>query len=367
MVVTFQSVITIFLISLLLIMNKQIMHLKTLPLGYNPENVMVVYYPSDIIKNQYSTLQDKLTSLPMVKATGAGNHIIGAGFSGQGMYRYGSSPESRVTVNEYRILPGTCETFGLQLKKGRFFMKDNETDRKSVILNETAVKQLGLTDPIGKQVVMFDKPMDIIGVVKDFYYESTAQKIQPLVLTNYQTDFNYLYIRFADDINRNLATTQIAKILNEIDGNYILNARWSEDLNTGKYYREDVLSRSVTWGTLLSVIIAMMGLYAIHSFQILRRTKEIGIRKVLGSNVSGIIYLTTLKSVKWIMLAALIGIPAAFLASQNWLQNYANRIHPDVFIFIGPVLLQILLALIITFAESFRVATKNPVESLRYE
>ncbi|HEY4788326.1 MAG TPA: FtsX-like permease family protein, partial [Bacteroidales bacterium] len=197
--------------------------------------------------------------------------------------------------------------------------------------------------------------------------ESTAQKIQPLVLTNYQTDFNYLYIRFADDINRNLATTQIAKILNEIDGNYILNARWSEDLNTGKYYREDVLSRSVTWGTLLSVIIAMMGLYAIHSFQILRRTKEIGIRKVLGSNVSGIIYLTTLKSVKWIMLAALIGIPAAFLASQNWLQNYANRIHPDVFIFIGPVLLQILLALIITFAESFRVATKNPVESLRYE
>lgn len=365
-VVTFQSVVTIFLISVLLIMNRQIDFLKRLPLHYNPANVMTVFYPSDLIKNHYKSIQDKLKSYPEVEYVGAGQHVIGLGMSGQGLYVYGTSPDKNMSINEYRVLPGSCETFGLELKEGRFF-KEGEPDKNSIILNEKAVKSLGLSNPIGDKVVMFDNPMEIIGVVKDFYYETTAYEIQPLALTNYINNFYYVYIKFKESTDRQHALSLMSTVFKEYDKDYVPNSKWCDDLNADKYYREDSLSQIVTWGTILSIVIAMMGLYTIHSYQILQRTKEIGIRKVLGSNVSGIVYLTATKSLQWIILAAIIGIPAAYFSAEVWLRNYANRIEPDFGAFIIPLFIQALLALLITSAESFRKATRNPVESLRYE
>lgn len=366
-VVTFQSVITIFLISLLLIMTRQINHLKTLPLGYDPENVMVIFNSSDIIKNQYTALQDKLYSIPEVEKVSAGNQTIGLGYSGQGIRLAGASSDKRISINEYRILPGGCETFGLQLKEGRFFYKNNEGDRNGVVLNEAAVKKLGLTNAIGEKVVMFEDPMEIIGVVKDFYYESTAQEVQPLVITNYRTDFRSVFIKFKEGTDKKLAMAHTSKAFSSIDKYYVLNARWSSDMNNEKYYREEMLSKTITWSTVLSIIIAMLGLYTIHSYQILQRTKEIGIRKALGSRISDIVYLTTLKSLKWIAVASIIGAPVAWYAANMWLQNYANRIPLGIVLFSIPVIIQVLLAFLITSAESMRTARQNPVKSLRYE
>lgn len=365
-VVTFQSVITIFLIAVLLIMDRQIDFLKNTPLHYNPNNVMTVFYPSDAIKNHYKAIQDKLKSHPEVVSTGAGQHVIGLGMSGQGLYVYGTSPDKNMSINEYRVMPGSCETFGLELKEGRFFT-DSENDKKAIILNEKAVKSLGLSNPIGEKVVMFDDPMEIIGVVKDFYYETTGNEIQPLALTNYINNFYYMYIKFKTGTNRQHALALTSLVFKEFDKDYVLNSKWCDDLNADKYYREDSLSKIVTWSTLLSIIIAMMGLYAIHSYQIMQRTKEIGIRKVLGSSVSDIIYLTTSKSLRWIALAAIIGIPAAYFSAEMWLQNYTNRIHAGVLVFVVPVAIQAIIALLITSAESLRKASRNPVESLRYE
>lgn len=365
-VVVFQSVITIFMLSVLVVIKQQITYLKNVPLHYNPENVMSVFYPSDLIKQHYKALQDKLKTYPEVEQVGGGQHIFGGGYSGQGIYRYGTSPDNNTSVNEYRVFPGTCEAFGLELKQGRFFT-DGEKDKEAIILNETTVKKMGLTDPIGEKVVMFDSPLEIIGVVKDFYYETAAQKIEPLVLTNYSKGFYYMFVKFRKGTDHKQAALLTSKVFKEFDKDNVLNFKWCDEMVSAKYYREDMLSKTITWSTFLSIFIALLGLYAIHSYQMLQRTKEIGIRKVLGSKVSDIVYLTTSKSLKWFFLASLIGIPLAYIASNMWLQNYSNRIQPGILMFLVPIVLQALLSFIIVFVESLLNAKKNPIESLRYE
>jgi putative ABC transport system permease protein len=366
-IVVFQSVITIVLIAVLLIVNKQSNFLKNVPAGFNPKNVMAISQTSKQISMQYDALRQTLQKIPGVEMVSASQHMVGGGTSGQAIRRYGNDSKISKLINEYRILPGLCELMEFKLSAGNFFREADPGNKKQVVLNEEAVKMLGLQNPIGEKVVMFDDPMEVIGVVKDFYYNTPAQKIEPIVLTCYRDSPELIYIRFNESVNKAKAAQMVLPVFRQFDPDFLLNTNWSDEIYNAKFNGERTLSRIIFTSTMLSLLVALLGLFAIHSFSISRRIKEIGIRKVAGSSTWEVVVLLSGSVFTRIGLAAGVALPVAWLIGQRWLEGYSNRIQIGLILLLIPLVIHTLVALLATFTISYRAATRNPVEALRYE
>ena len=248
-------------------------------------------------------------------------HMVGGGTSGQGIYRFGGNAKTFKSINEYRVLPGLCELMEFKLKDGNFFKENDPGNKKYVVLNEEAVKMLDLQNPIGEKVVMFDDPMEVIGVVKNFYYSSPAQKIEPIALTCYRNYPQLIYIRFNNTVNKAKAAQLVLPVFREFDPEFLLNTNWSDDVYNAKFNGEKTLSRIIFTSTLLSLLVAILGLFAIHSFTIPRRIKEIGIRKVAGSSTWAVVVLLSGNVFLRIGISALVALPLAWLIGQHWLEG----------------------------------------------
>ena len=366
-IVVFQSVITIVLIAVLLIVNRQSNFLKSIPAGFNPKNVMVISQNNNQITKQYEALKQNLQKIPGVEMVSASQHMVGGGTSGQGIYRFGSDSKTYKSINEYRVLPGLCELMQFKLLAGNFFREADPGNKKYVVLNEEAVKMLGLQNPIGEKVVMFEDPMEVIGVVKDFYYNTPAQKIQPIALTCYRDYPQLIYIRFNETINKAKAAQLVLPVFKQFDPDFLLNTSWSDEIYDAKFNGEKTLSKIIFTSTMLSLLVALLGLFAIHSFSISRRIKEVGIRKVAGSSTWEVVILLSGNVFTRIALAAGIALPVAWLIGQRWLEGYSNRIQIGLLLLLIPLVIHTMVALLATFTISYRAATRNPVEALRYE
>jgi len=366
-IVVFQSIITIILISVLLIVNRQSNYLKSIPAGFNPQNVMVASQVNNKISKHYDALKQNLQKIPGVEMVSSAQHMVGGGTSGQGIYRFGGNAKTFKSINEYRVLPGLCELMEFKLKDGNFFKENDPGNKKYVVLNEEAVKMLDLQNPIGEKVVMFDDPMEVIGVVKNFYYSSPAQKIEPIALTCYRNYPQLIYIRFNNTVNKAKAAQLVLPVFREFDPEFLLNTNWSDDVYNAKFNGEKTLSRIIFTSTLLSLLVAILGLFAIHSFTISRRIKEIGIRKVAGSSTWAVVVLLSGNVFLRIGISALVALPLAWLIGQHWLEGYSNRIHIGIFLLLIPLAIHTMIALLATFTISYKAATRNPVEALRYE
>ena len=232
---------------------------------------------------------------------------------------------------------------------------------------EEAVKMLNLENPIGEKVVMFDDPMEVIGVVKNFYYSSPAQKIEPIALTCYRDYPKLIYIRFNSTINKTQATQSVIPVFRQFDPDVMLVSNWSDDIYNAKFNGEKTLSEIIFTSTLLSLLVAILGLLAIHSFTIARRIKEIGIRKVAGSSTGSIVYLLSGNVFLRIGISALIALPITWFIGQHWLEGYSNHIHIGLLLLLIPLAIHTLIAILATFLISYRAATRNPIDALRYE
>jgi putative ABC transport system permease protein len=366
-IIVFQSVITIVLIAVMLIVTKQTNYLKSIPLGFNPQNVMVIFNPNDQLISHYDALKQDLQKIPGITRVSAAQHIIGEGTSGQGILRFGDNSNDYKTINEYRISSGLCELMEFKLSDGKYFKENDPANKNSVVLNKEAVKMLNLKNPVGEKVVMHGNPMEVIGVVENFYYNSTAWQISPIVLTSAFDRPRYFYIRFDSNINKAHAAQLVLPVFHKFDPEFILNSTWSEDIYNGKFAGEKKMAKIIFTSTLLSLFIAILGLFAIHSFIIAQRIKEIGIRKVSGSSTWSVVALLTGKVLLEIGISAAIAIPIALYFGNSWLHNYSNRISIGVFLVLIPVIIHAAIALITTITVSYKAASRNPVESLRYE
>jgi putative ABC transport system permease protein len=366
-IVVFQSVITIVLITVMLIVNNQSRFLKEIPAGYNPKNVMVVVGINAEISKHFDVLKQNLQKVPGVQMVSSSQHLVGGGWSGQGIRRYGESPKSFKSINEYRVLPGLCELMEFKLKAGNFFRENDQLNKNYVVLNEAAVKMLDLKDPIGEKVVMFDDPLQVIGVVGDFYYDTPAKVVTPIILTCYRNNPECVYIRFDETLNKANAAQMVSSVFRQMDPEFFLNPAWAEDIYLAKFNGEETLWKIIFISTLLSLLVAMLGLFSIQSFMVSRRIKEIGIRKVAGSTTGSVLVLLTGSVFQKIGISAMVALPVAWLLGQHWLETYSNRIHIGLIILLIPIVIHSLIALAATFIISWKAATRNPVEALRYE
>jgi len=368
-VTVLQVCIAVGLLTILLGINAQIRFLKNYSPGYNPENIVQVSNLNQGLVQNYPAIKDRLLSHSDVLGVSASNHSIGRGTSGQGIMMYGDDPDQVRSINEYRIYPGLCELYQFTLVAGRFLDPDREPDRSGVILNRGAVKLLEGTpgEMIGKQVIMHSEPLEVIGVVEDFNYSSAARSIEPLVFTAYSETIRNISVRYAPGSNPQEILQIIEETIRSFDPAYVILHSFPTDTIESYYAGEERLQKILLSGSFLSILIVLLGIYALVSHNIVSRTKEIGIRKVMGGTTQEMMTLIYTSTLKWTLIASALALPLSLLYLKQWLGDYAIRIPIYWWIFVCGIVVVVLFQSLITLGQTRRTARRNPVEALRYE
>jgi putative ABC transport system permease protein len=361
-IVIFQSVLSIILLSVVLLLYKQTVYLEKLPLGYNPVQVMSVI-ANNAIGESYMAVRQELLKHPEIKNVSGSHHIFGGGWSGQVIAPW-EDREKRMAINEYRLLTGMPELMELELVEGRFWSESDPDSISTLILNEAAARMLG-GSPVGKTFLYWEQA-EVIGVVRDFYYDNPVLSVAPIVLSRV-TYPSIINIRFDDRVEMIRAQKMAEDIFRQFDPDFVLNPIWNEQIYSGKFKEIKTVTRIVLIASITSLLIAMLGLLAIHLFSTMRRIKEIGIRRIHGAETASIFLLLSLNVLKWIGWAAVIAVPVAVYVVSEILSHYANHLPVDWMLFFLPVIMQCAVALITTAGVNGSVLLQNPVKVLKME
>jgi putative ABC transport system permease protein len=357
------------LLVVLLGINTQIRFLQNRSPGYDPHNIVQIRNLNEGLTQNYAALKDRLLSHASTEAVGASTHSIGGGTSGQGVRLAGEPPERDRSINEYRVRPGLCSIFRFRLLAGRFLDPQREADNAGVILNEAAVEMLGYTpqEIVGESILMHGNPLAVTGVVQDFNYQSAAQTIGPMVITAYSDAIRNIAIRYAAGTEPGEILRVIYETVRDIDPAYIMLQDFSTDIVRDYYQGEERLQKILLSGSFLAVVIVLLGIYALVSHNLAARTKELGIRKVLGGATADMIALICIPTLKWTLIAAVLAVPPAMLYLRSWLSDYAVRTPLHWWIFGCAIAGVVLSQSLVTMVRTHRSARRNPVDDLRCE
>jgi ABC-type antimicrobial peptide transport system permease subunit len=274
--------------------------------------------------------------------------------------------ENAFSIDENLVQPGFIETYSIPLIKGRTFRDNPESDKRSILVNETTVKKLGVSDPIGKEVMNGGFRCKIIGVFKDCHFRSLHHKIQPFILSRRLERNYWISIRVREGMIKD-AIDYTRNVLEDYDPQYSFQHLFVKDYLDRNYRSDQKTLTLILSGTLLAILISIMGLFALTAFNIERRNKEIGIRKSLGATSSRIIKMFLFHYLKWILISAFIAFPLSYWFMERWLRNFAYHSDIEWWFFGSALMISILVAGITILIKAFQAANKNPVNTLRYE
>jgi len=363
--VVFQFVISVALITSTLLINSQLDFIKNKELGFNKENRLIVPLNSNQLKTSYESVKNEILNTAGVIGVGASSEIPMNGFASNGYFPEGMT--SPMIINVVDVDADFLSTYNIPVAEGRNFIKGSEVDKTSYLVNEAFVKKMNWKNPLGKQIRR-NGLHTIIGIVKDFHFASLHDEIAPLIITNepWQNQFDFLTIK--------LKTTNISARLNAIKNVW---RKFSQDqpfnysfLDEGldSVYRDEQIFREIFfYFSSIAIVIALMGLFGLTLFTVEQKRKEIAVRKVHGANISGITALISKQFSKWILIANLFAWPAAYFFIKDWLNDFAYRINISVFYFILSALITLIIAMLTIGYHTIKVARANPVEALRYE
>ena len=369
--VVFQFTMTIALIASILIINQQMRYLKNKSLGFDDNAVLEIRFngQSPVI-NQYNVIRNEFLKNPYILNVSKHSQNVVGGL-GNGWTTTENLKGDEISTSLYNLNVDTTylSTYDMQLVAGRFFSKDMPTDTtKSVLVNEAAVRTFGWQKPenaIGKRFGKGDQTRYVIGVVRDFNFESLHKPVEALLI-GYAQRGNRLSVKIdidhADKAIRHMESTWKTLVPNvPLQYSFV-------DESLAKQYGNEKKMEGIFYGfSGLSLLIACMGLFGLSIFVVERKVKEIGVRKVLGASVSGIVALLSKDFLKLVLIAFVIACPLAWLFMNNWLQDFAYRIDIGWSVFAVAGLIALLIALLTVSFQAVRAAIANPVISLRTE
>lgn len=369
--VIFQFVTGIALIACALIINSQMAFTRNKDLGFVKEQLVVL----PTLRNPEAmkailNVKEEARRIPSVLDATVCSHTPGYANFFRQLNVPGNPDQEPFSIMSLWTDSDYARTYQLQFVAGRDFSENIVTDRDSAcILNECAVIKAGLESPqeaVGKKVVVNEKERTVIGVVKDFHFTSLHQKVFPIILWHNQERFQALTLRIGTG-NVSVTLGQLKQawhtVLPSIPFNYFfLSERYDQ-----QYRREINFARLLNLFTMLALFISCLGLFGMAVFSIQQRTKEIGIRKILGSTTGGILWLLSSNLLRWILIATLIAAPIGWLAMSNWLNGFAYRIPLRIWPFLLASIAACLIALLTVSAQTLKAARANPADSLRYE
>ncbi len=369
--VIFQFAVSIALFIGTFIINNQLKYIQTKNLGFNKEQVIIINKTDDI-GSQINSFKKALMSNPNVLEVSNSSAIPG-NQKGDSGCRLKDSPSGQLQDIRFMACDaGFANTYKFDLRHGRFFSSAHPSDTTAVVVNEAFERTFGVKNVVGRSVIfpgdVHTYTYKIIGVLKDFNYESLHKEILPLAMRLY-TDQNFgrfVSVRISPK-NYESTISFLGNTWKKYAGNEAFDYNFLDRDLQHMYVNEQRTGKITTIFSVIAIFIACLGLLGLAAFISEQRTKEIGIRKTLGATVPEIILLLSKEFTKWVLIANIIAWPVAYLIMHNWLENFAYRttISWGIFILSGIIALIIALATISTHA--IRAATANPVKSLRYE
>jgi putative ABC transport system permease protein len=367
--VTFQFCISVLLIASTLIIIKQMNYVTDKKLGFNKEEILLIPISSSEIYRNRETFKNEILNLRGVENVTAISGEPG-GFHDNYSFKIEGKEDGYFRMRTLFTDSDYLKTFNLKLLAGRDFSKEFSTDDHATILNETAVKHLGWKneEAIGKRLMvnLVDTTYrTIIGVVKDFHFSSLKDKIEPLAISTH-TDQRVIAV----EINTgNITSTidEIRKSWQRIIPSYPFEYDFLDQTFAKLYEAEQKQLKVFSFFSLIAILIACLGLFGLTAFTAEQKTKEIGIRKVLGASVSGILLLFSKDFLKLIVIANIIAIPLIYYLMNKWLQDFAYRIEIDSTIFFISAASVFLISIFTIVVQALKAATANPVKSLKYE
>ena len=363
-----QFAISIFLVVGTFVVQRQTEFMRSQNLGFDKEHVMVLKTPIPLGERS-RTFKDQLRTLPEIIAVAGSDMTPGRSFRNWGCHAEGL--DESITLNMCVCDEGYLETMGLEMAEGRFFSREFSTDEKALVINEAAAKLIGWDDPIGKTITYGpDLTFTVVGVVKDYHYESLHHSVRPGALMAqpgiWGVQEDYISVRIQPgDIPRTLS--RIRSVWDTFLKGYPLEYSFLDADYNALYHNEERTGRIFTVFAALAIGIGCLGLLGLASFAAEQKTREIGIRRVLGASVPGIMMLLSRDLVRWVALANLVAWPIAFFAMNRWLQNFAYRIGLNWFFFVLAGLITLFIAWFSTSFQAYKAAHTDPVSALKYE
>ncbi len=380
--VVFQFVLTIMLIICATTVYRQMSFIKNRNLGFDKSHLLYTQMQSqgnlwdqfDAEKTwmKYETLKNELSKNPDILDVSAATCLpFGSMGDEFGQLDWeGKDPDYQVEMNHMAVDPYFFETFQLQMIEGRFLSDEFSSDSQNFILNEAALKATGLESPVGKRFRLLDKTGIITGVINDFHFAPLREEIKPLVIHlmpyQYWMYRVYVFVRVrSETISKTIAS--IEEIWDKAIPEYPFEFQFLDETIDARYRSEQRLERILRIFTFLAIAISCFGLFGLISFTAQSKTKEIGIRKVLGASTGNVVRLLTKEFVVLVVLANAIAWPLAYFATNGWLKNFAYRTKIGLMTFLFSGFLALAIAIFTVCFQSMKAARANPVDSLRYE
>jgi len=371
LLIIFQFAISITLIIVVTIITRQVDFMQNENLGFEKEHVIVINNAQSL-GDKIDEFKESMLQNPDILSAASSYSLPGQNFHGTSFFLVPKG-EISLKLNLYYCDSDFAGTLDMKIDRGSFFSPKSGSDITSVVLNEEAVILLGLDNPIGRKLGFYwrQKPNEvtIVGVVNDFHYQTMREKIGPLAMVEFPTNRDaprFISVRTnSADYGRTIET--IKNIWDKFGSGITFDYSFLDKEYENIYQYEQYTNRVVFVFSIISIIMANLGLFGLVSYMAEQRRKEIGIRKVLGSRKTGIVGLLSKDLLKGVLIANIFSWPVAYYLSNSWLQNFSYRINVNWWVFILSGFLAFLIAFITISIQLFRFANANPVEALRYE
>jgi putative ABC transport system permease protein len=366
--VVFQFVFAACLIVCTGVIYQQLNFIKNKPIGYDRNGLIEIPVQGNLKgKEKLDLVKDQLLKSGAATSVTYFSHSLNQ--FGDATFDFswpGKNPKELILFNYRGTGYDFTETTGAKIIAGREF-SSRFVDTVNVLVNETAVKIMGLKQPVGTIIKWDDTPVTIVGVMKDFVMESPYQKVNPLVMYNPTSNYNYIIARLNPDQNLSSSVSTIDNIIKKFNPDFPVDHRFVNDDFESKLQNEKLLGTLSNWFGGFAVFISCLGLLGLALFMAEQRKKEISIRKVLGASTANILTLLNKDFIKLVAIANLIAFPLAYIIINHWLSAYSFRVAISVLPFAIAVGLSFLIAILTVSIQSVKVAKSNPVDALKYE
>lgn len=371
MVVT-QFIISIFLIAGTLLIYQQLDYINSKDLGIDNKNLVVVSLRNNSMTQNYVSLKAEMKNLPgVIDVTGSSSYL-GNFQQRRGFYPEGGDIDDMILMLHMQADPNYLEVFDANIGLGRNFFENSIADSNAIVINKAYQKKLGWEDPVGKLIFIpgnegeEGEPLKIVGVVEDFNFASLHEEVMPLIIMNKPERVRYLSIKINPEDQKQvlgLISSKWESLYPEYPFEYFMQQTKYEEM----YTSEVNMSRLFIYFTFLAIFIAALGLFGLSSFTTEQRTREIGIRKVLGSSVPEILILLSKEFSRLVIIAIVIAIPVSWFGMDKWLQSFAFQTNISWWIFAVSGFLAILIAYATIIFQAVKASRTNPVDALKYE
>ena len=368
--VVFQFALSIMLILGMIVIYRQIDYIHNKNLGFAKENLLYMPLEGELQKT-FSTFKEVLQKQPGIQSVSSSqSDPLQVGSSTSGVRWPGKDTTKLILFSSNPITFDYIKTMGIQLFAGRDFSPDFSLDTMNYLINEAAARKIGYKDPVGKELTMWGDKGTIIGLMKDYHHNSLHVPIEPLILRLFKRSWGSYWgnvmIRTQQGRTQQ-AIASMERVFKQFNPGYPFKYYFTDEEIAKNYKAEYTVSKLSKYFAFLAIFISCLGLFGLVMFTTEQRTKEIGIRKVLGASIPGIVQMLSKDFLVLVLIAAIIAFPVAWWAMHNWLLDFAYRVNIGWWVFVAAGVAAVIIALITISFQSIKAAIANPVKSLRSE